>query len=606
MDTLTGVQMTYILRTVNTESNAPVLINQVAYGVNEMNQVGDWTIIAELEKGSATYTDQAINAGASYKYAIIHRDLAYNYSEALVSDIVSNQAVAVTGVSLDQTTIELEVGQTALLTETIAPANASNKAVTWNTANATVATVDQNGLITVVSEGTSTITVTTADGGFTATCTVTVTNTAVAVTGVALDQTSISIKTGETAQLAATVTPADAANKEVTWSSADAAIASVDQNGMITAVAAGTTTITVTTADGGFTATCTVDIAPAVIAATGVTLSQTTVSIANGETAQLTATVTPADAANKAVTWSSADAAIASVDQNGMITAVAVGTTTITVTTTDGGFTATCSVTVTPIMVTGVTLDKTSVSIITGETAQLTQTVSPANAANKDVTWSSADAAIASVDQNGMITAVAVGTTTITVTTADGSFTATCSVTVTPIAVTGVTLDQSSLEMKVGDTAQLTETVNPSNAADKTVTWSTADAAIASIDQTGTITAVAEGTTTITVTTNDGNFTAECTVVVSKKVGFDNILSGATFAVTLYPNPVSDFLNIKIDESNFTSATVKINDVSGRTIISSQLNKTNNQVDISALNKGMYIVEISHKQSIFTQKINKR
>lgn len=174
--------------------------------------------------------------------------------------------------------------------------------------------------------------------------------TAVPVTGVTLDKTTLSLTVGNTATLVATVEPADATNKEVTWSSDDEAIATVDNTGKVTAVAAGTATITVTTVDGGKTATCAVTVTAAgtpAVAVSGVTLDKTTLILTVGRTETLVATVAPDDATDKSVTWASDDETIATVDNTGKVTALAAGTAIITVTTVDGGKTATCDVTVT-------------------------------------------------------------------------------------------------------------------------------------------------------------------------------------------------------------------------------------------------------------------
>ena len=164
---------------------------------------------------------------------------------------------------------------------------------------------------------------------------------------------------------------------------------------------------------------------------TGVTLSQTSATLEEGETVVLTATVAPADAENKEVTWSTSDAYVATV-VNGTVTAVHAGTATITVTTVDGGLTASCAITVNapePIHPTGVTLSQTSATLEEGETVVLTATVAPADAENKEVTWSTSDANVATV-VNGTVTAVHAGTATITVTTVDGGLTASCAITV--------------------------------------------------------------------------------------------------------------------------------------------------------------------------------
>ena len=165
----------------------------------------------------------------------------------------------VTGVKLNKNTTTIKVGGTETLTATVEPANATNKAVTWSSDNISVATVDANGLVTAVAEGSATITVTTEDGSKTASCTVTVTTATVPVTGVTLDPTSLTLDVNQTAPLTATITPSDATNQNVTWTSDNLSVATVS-GGVVTAVAPGEATITATTADGGFAATCTVTV----------------------------------------------------------------------------------------------------------------------------------------------------------------------------------------------------------------------------------------------------------------------------------------------------------------------------------------------------------
>jgi uncharacterized repeat protein (TIGR02543 family) len=141
----------------------------------------------------------------------------------------------------------------------------------------------------------------------------------------------------------------------------------------------------------------------------------------------------------------------------------------------------------------------------------------PSNATNKAVKWKSDNESVATVT-NGLVTAKAVGNTNITVTTEDGGFTATCTVTVT-VPVTGVTLNKTMLELDVGDTGTLITTVLPSNATNKNVSWSSSNTAVATVSVSGlhgTVTAVSAGTAGITVTTEDGGFTATCTVTVKK------------------------------------------------------------------------------------------
>jgi hypothetical protein len=203
-------------------------------------------------------------------------------------------------------------------------------------------------------------------------------------------------------------------------------------------VSAGSATITVTTADGSKTATCAVTVTAANVAVTGVTLNITALSLDVGGLETLIATVAPANATNKNVTWSSSAPSIATVS-NGTVTAVAGGSATITVTTADGSKIAICVVTVTAaanVPVTGVSLNKTSLSLFVGDTETLIATVAPSNATNKNVTWSiTGYTGVITVSSSGVVIAVSAGNATINVSTADGNKRATCTVTVTAFNV---------------------------------------------------------------------------------------------------------------------------------------------------------------------------
>ena len=177
-----------------------------------------------------------------------------------VLSVDMNPSIPVTGVSLDKTSLSLNVGKTATLTATVTPSNATDKSVSWKSSNTSVATVSSSGVVTGVKAGSATITVTTNDGGKTATCAVTVNATTVAVTGVSLDKTSLSVDVGKTATLTATVTPSNATDKSVSWKSSNTSVATVSSSGVVTGVKAGSATITVTTNDGGKTATCAVTV----------------------------------------------------------------------------------------------------------------------------------------------------------------------------------------------------------------------------------------------------------------------------------------------------------------------------------------------------------
>lgn len=236
---------------------------------------------------------------------------------------------------------------------------------------------------------------------------------------------------------------------------------------------------------------------------------------------------------NKGVGWSSSDDSIATVDRSGKVTTHKAGTATIVVTTDDGGYTAECAVTVVDasdwILVTGVTLDRTSAKIEAGETLQLTAEVQPDNATSKGVSWSSSDEAIAPVDQNGEITAKAPGKTTISVTTDDGGKNATCEVTVTaPAGMLWLSGLPQNGTVYVGDNIILT----PQGAADTNTGktgWSWDRAYLsATFNSPATFTALKAGTTNITYTASDGQkATATITILVKDSTGSGTTRSGS-------------------------------------------------------------------------------
>ena len=410
---------------------------------------------------------------------------------------VSAKIVAVTSITLDKTSLSMQVGETETLTATIKPDDATDKTVVWTSSDGSVASVS-NGKITALKSGKATITA--KSGTCSAECMVTV---SVNTESITLDKTTLSLAVGESATLTATVKPDDATDKAVTWSSSDESVVKVD-NGKVTAVKSGKATVTAKC--GGKTAECAVTVT---VPTGSVTLDKTTLSLAVGETEQLTATVKPDDATDKNVTWTSSDESVAKV-VNGKVTAVKSGKATITAKC--GGKTAECAVTVT-VPVTSLTLDRTTLSLAVGETAQLTATVKPDDATDKNVSWTSSDEFVAKVD-DGKVTAVKSGKATIIA--KCGDKTAECEVTVYA-KVTGVKLSSSSLRMMSGDKALLKATITPDNAMNKNISWSSDNETVAVVNN-GEVTAKAEGKATITVTTEDGQYTATCSVTVTNDI----------------------------------------------------------------------------------------
>lgn len=359
------------------------------------------------------------------------------------------------------------------------------------------------------------------------------------VTSVTLDKNTLSLEVGGTGTLNATVEKdVDTDDGTVTWKSNDDTIASVvadtsdSTKASVTAIKAGTVTITATA--GGQSVTCAVDVIVPVTAIGFFTDDSATnpVGRANltvGQTKEVSAKVAPADATDKTVTWAiTGQTGIISLNTNTgdkvIMTALQVGETTVTATA--GGIKANFNVEVrsqTPVNVpvTGVSLDKTTLSMTAGGKETLSATVAPEDATNKGVTWSSSNTNVATVDQNGTVSAKTKGTTIITVrSNADNTKSATCTVDVTAKGAEGVLIstysEDNALILDLNKTGQLIAAVSPPGA-DQRVNWSSGDSAVATVASDGTVTARGVGRTIITATSaaNPSLKPATCAVEVS-------------------------------------------------------------------------------------------
>lgn len=246
------------------------------------------------------------------------------------------QEVRVESVTLSQSSAEIEIGTTLQLNATVSPSTATRKDITWSSSKSSVASVSSSGLVTAVSEGTTKITAT-ADGKK-GECTVTVVKKAIAVSEVKLDKTELTLYVGDEETLTASVLPEDATDKTITWTSSDKSIASVE-SGKVKAVGKGTAKITASV--GGKSASCNIEVLRPV---SGISLNKTTLELPLEKTETLTATVIPSDATlREEITWSSSNTQVATVD-GGKVTAVGMGTSTISASL--EGFKAECTVTV--------------------------------------------------------------------------------------------------------------------------------------------------------------------------------------------------------------------------------------------------------------------
>ena len=490
------------------------------------------------DTNESTYTswsssDESIATVSGYNGGLKATVIGVGPGTAVITGTMGNHTfsftvtvtIPITSIRMNDTYQKLNRGENYDLAVEITPSNTTeDKTVTWTSSDISVATVDKNGKVTAKGAGKATITA--KVGEFAATSTIEV---VVPITGITLDKNTLTINKGETNTLKATVTPADTSeNTDVTWSSSSSYYATIDENGVITAKNPGTVTITAKV--GTHTATCEVTVLSPLEGISMVDMYGEPCTSVNGNKGSgkiLEGAINPVNTTDEIdVIWSSSDTSVATVrktdTESAYVDLIDGGTAIITARA--GEFTATCEVTVN-VRVESVSLNKYKLTLNEGATETLTATLSPANiTVDKTITWSSSDTNVATVDSTGKVTAVAAGTATITA--KAGSCKKTCTVTVTKvIPITSVTLNQNAVTLNKGTTTTLTATIAPSDTTeDKTITWSSSDTSVATVDSTGKVIAVGAGTATITA--KAGIYQAICTVEV--KIPVSGILINKT------------------------------------------------------------------------------
>jgi uncharacterized protein YjdB len=510
------------------------------------------------------------------------------------SSIKVTPTIGVTSVTLDPA-ITMGLGTSKNLTATVLPADATNKKVSWASSDPTVATINASGLVTSSKLGTTTITVTTEDGAKTATSLLTVgtvvvanncggptignfvadspqsgyqwtisTPTAIDLTGVSspapadayksqrnggqplvysygnLVPNSLYVVRLHFAEITTGITAGKRKFNVTGTSVADTLLKNFDiiaQAGgrykgivrefSVRSNASGVLNVVFRPiANFDYAAVNAIEVGLTPL--TSVAVNPSNASVGVGDTTRLSATILPAIATNQKVVWSSSNTSVVSVDGTGLVTGVSPGTATITVTTNEGQKTASSTVTAANIAVSGVTVTSTA-SVGVNNSTTLVAAVQPANATNKTLTWSTSDAGIVSVSQSGVLTGVSPGTATVTVTTQDGAKTANSVVTVSNVLITSVTLNKPSATVGVGDTTSIKAAIAPANASNKTVVWSSSNPSVATVNATGIVTAVAVGSATINATAQDAGGVSSGSAVTIVSAGSCGILTNNGF-----------------------------------------------------------------------------
>ena len=317
---------------------------------------------------------------------------------------------------------------------------------------------------------------------------------------------------------------------------------------------------------------------PEDIAVTSVSINQPLAEMIIGETVQLSVTITPSNATDKSVTWATSKQSVATVSDNGLVSAIAEGQSTITAS--SGGKSATCIVIVSKgtVDVSSVTLNKTTLALIKGESETLVATVNPADATDNSVTWTSSDASVAFVDANGKVTAIANGSSIITA--KAGNIQANCAVTVT-VPLESISLNKTALSLIKGQSETLTVTIKPEDATENTLSWTSSNTSVVTVESSGKVKAIGGGDAIITV--KAGGKEATCSVLVTVPVE----------SVTLSRTSVS----IDEGESVTLTATVNPNDATDKTVIWYSSNDA-----IAAVNQNGKVTAIKEGTATITAK----
>ncbi len=487
--------------------------------------------------------------------------------------IVTVTPIPVTSVAVSPRTGALIVGQTLQFSATTAAAGGqtlTDRAVTWTSSAAGIASVSSTGLVTAIAPGNATITATSE--GVSGTATVTVA--AVPVASVQVTPEVATVAAGQTLQLSAQALDSDGniLNRPITWSSELPARATVSATGLVTAIAAGEVHIN---ARAGSV------VAEAVITITQVPITRIDVTPANGSvlvggTQQMTAT--PRDAAGNAlagrsITWLTGAPSVATISQTGLVTGVAAGSALVFAA--SEGQSGSATVNVTTVAVASVAVTPNTGNIQQGQALQLTATARDAGnnvITGRPIVWTSTDETKATVSSQGRVVTIAPGSVTIRAT-VDG-VTGSGTYTITPVPVATVQVTPNTTTISTGGTQQLIVTLldalgNPIATSGRTITWVSANPSIASVTQQGLVTGVASGSTSITITSEGVTTTA---------------------SITVSPTPVASVTiapaNVSLNQGSTQSITATARDAGGNVLTGRAVTWSSSNVAVATVNTG--------------------
>lgn len=489
---------------------------------------------------------------------------------------------------LNQNEIGIKKGKGYQLVSTVLPENAENKQVVWESSDPKIVSVNSvTGYITGVKEGSATITVKTLINDISTDCIVNVSGKNILVSKIFLNEKRISLAVGYTHSLTYQITPKNATENDLIFTSSDSSVATVNQSGVIQGLKEGNAIITVSSSNGLAKDTTYVSVykkgASTVVDGEPIktdnypkslTVSPQSLNLKLGGSSQLIASVLP-EKSNNQISWSSTNSRVATVDSNGLVSAVGMGSATI-IARTINDITYNVNVLVGNYSkeLRSILVTTNYISLSVSNSKQLAVAFTPSDASNKNVFWTSSNPSVATVDKYGVVKAISPGSTIIKATSEDGGYTDTATIEVVNydniIEEKSIAFDSSSYTVGIGSTKSLIPIITPSNATFKSVRFESSNPSIATVDENGVVRGLKEGTVSITATTNRNRLKATTTIIVkyinatSVKVNTTNVNLGKNETFTLVATVLpSDATNKKVSYSvsNSNIATIDANGI---------------------------------------------
>jgi uncharacterized protein YjdB len=605
---------------INT-NNGSLQLNAAILPVNATDKTVTWSVVNGT--GRATVSSSGLLTALDNGTVTVNattNDGSVVFGSKVIS--ISNQTGPVTSITITGaggiSYINTDNGSLQLITN-ILPSNATDNSVTWSFVEGSVlANINSSGLVTAIDNGVVNVRATAKDGtGVYGTISVTITNQIVSVTGINVTGTGgatvINTDNG-TLQLSAEVLPSNVLNKTVSWSIENlTGKAVISTTGLVTAIEDGIVSASATANDGsGVTGTLVITISQQVVTVTGITITSVGGSAFIGSdngSLQLRASIVPAGAFNKTVTWSIVNGTgEASINSSGIVTATDNGTVTALATSNDGsGVFGTFGITISGqiVPVEGISVngsDGTTVLLAHDGSLQLIASVLPVNASNKNVTWSLANGTgKASLSSSGVVTAIENGTVTVTATANDGSGvfgSAIINISGQIVHVTGISVSGSQGANSItpdNKKLQLNATVFPSNATDKSVTWSIVNGTgLANINSTGLVIPIDNGNITAKATANDGSGIYGL-IDIPIKIESSDLISIIVTRDEIKIQLSSKYISWKASLYNYQGDLVFSKNVDNETFI----------INISSIPSGLYLMVLSKGEYIKVAKVVK-